>query len=63
MVFELESGEIMCFILFLDRSLGKFVWCKDSWGLMFLYFDYGEIKLVMVNLIGKVKKLDVIFGG
>jgi|TARA_B100000700_G_scaffold155520_1_gene172681 dipeptidyl aminopeptidase/acylaminoacyl peptidase len=63
LVLELESGEITRLTSSLDRSLGKFVWRKDSRGLMFSYLDHGETKLATVNLTGKVKKLDVTLGG
>ncbi len=60
---NLETKEVTRLTTSLDRSIGKFVWRKDSRGLLFSHLDKGDTKLARVNLKGDIKPLDITIGG
>ena len=62
-VMDLETNELTRLTTSLDRSIGKFVWRKDSRGLLFSHLDKGDTKLARVNLKGDIKPLDITIGG
>jgi dipeptidyl aminopeptidase/acylaminoacyl peptidase len=62
-VMDLETKEVTRLTTSLDRSIGKFVWRKDSRGLLFSHLDKGDTKLARVNLKGDIKPLDITIGG
>ena len=62
-VMDLETKEVTRLTTSLDRSIGEFVWRKDSRGLLFSHLDKGDTNLARVNLKGDIKPLDITIGG
>lgn len=62
-IMNLDSGKHTRLTSELDRSLGDFVWAKDSKSLVFAYDDKGHTRLARASLQGDIRKLDVSLGG
>ncbi len=62
-IMKLDTGDVTRLTGALDRSLGDFVWSRDSRSLVFSYLDKGYNRLAKVNLKGQLTRYDVSLGG